>query len=48
MSTEQKPQVNTADEDESLNLELIRKWEASHPQVKGQPVETKEPQKSDK
>ena len=48
MSTERKPEVNTADEDESLNLELIRKWEASHTNVKSKPLETEDHQKSDK
>jgi hypothetical protein len=31
-----KPSVS--DDDESLNLELIRKWEANHPKEKGQPI----------
>lgn len=48
MSTDQKPKVNPADEDESLNLELIRKWEANHPKGASQPVETKDSQKVDK
>jgi len=48
MSNEPKPKVNDTDEDESLNLELIRQWEANHPKTKSQPVETKDAQKSDK
>lgn len=48
MSIERKPEVNTADEDESLNLELIRKWEANHAKSKGEPIKTKDHQKSDK
>ena len=27
-------------DDETLNLEMIRKWENNHPEAKGQPVDT--------
>jgi hypothetical protein len=48
MPIERKPENKVVDEDESLNLELIRKWEANHSKVKGESLEIKEQPKSEK
>lgn len=37
---EEKNTHSVSEDDETLNLEMIRKWEINHPEAKGQPVGT--------
>jgi hypothetical protein len=39
-----KRELSPSEEDESLNLEMIRRWEANHPKAKAEPIESKDNQ----